>query len=92
MVRPAITSRAWLRRASPCSAAADIPGVYQSVGLAAAADGVFVAGSGIDTVKTWGLRGAFNHNLDPYWNAAIYGAYAQLQYGNAGKVFICGGY
>ena len=68
-----------------------IPGVYQSVGLAAAADGVFVAGSGIDTVKTWGLRGAFNHNWDPYWNTALYGAYAALQYGDAGKLFICGG-
>ena len=68
-----------------------IPGVYQSVGLAAAADGVFVNGSGIDTVKTWGLRGAYNHNWDPYWNSALYGAYAQLQYGDAGKGFICGG-
>ena len=68
-----------------------IPGVYQSVGLAAAADGVFVAGSSIDTVKTWGLRGAYNHNWNPYWNSALYGAYAQLQYGNAGKLFICGG-
>ena len=69
----------------------DMPGVYQSVGLAAAADGMFVAGSGIDTVKTWGMRGACNHNWDPYWNAAIYGAYAQLQYGDASKGFICGG-
>jgi hypothetical protein len=68
-----------------------IPGVYQSVGLAAVADGVFVNGSGIDTVKTWGLRGAYNHNWDPYWNSALYGAYAQLQYGNAGKGFICAG-
>ena len=68
-----------------------IPGVYQSVGLAAVADGVFINGSGIDTVKTWGLRGAYNHNWDPYWNSALYGAYAQLQYGDAGKGFICGG-
>ena len=89
MVRPATISRAWLRRASQCSAAPDIPGVYQSVGLAAAADGVFVDGSGIDTVKTWGLRGAYNHNWDPFWNSALYGAYAQLQYGDAGKGLIC---
>jgi hypothetical protein len=68
-----------------------IPGVYQSVAFAAAADGVFVRGSGIDTVKTWGLRGAYNHNWNPYWNSAIYGAYGELQYGNAGKGFICGG-
>ena len=55
------------------------------------ADGVFVAGTGIDTVKTWGMRGACNHNFDPYWSGAIYGAYAQLQYGDAGRGFICGG-
>ena len=30
------------------------------------------------------MRGAFNHNLDPYWSGAIYGAYAQLKYGNGG--------
>ena len=63
----------------------NVPGAYQSVGLAAVADGVFATGSGIDTVKTWGLRGAYNHNWNPYWNSALYGAYAQLQYGNAGK-------
>ncbi len=66
------------------------PFAYQSIGLAAAADGVFVNGSGIDTVKTWGLRGAYNHNWNPYWNSALYGAYAQLQYGDAGVRFICG--
>ena len=32
------------------------------------------------------MRGAFNHNFDPYWSGAIYGAYAQLQYGNGGAV------
>jgi len=68
-----------------------IPGVYQSIGLAAAADGVFVNGSGIDTVKTWGLRGAYNHNWSPFWNSALYGAYGQLEYGDAGKGFICSG-
>ena len=44
----------------------------------------------MQTVKTWGFRGAYTHNWDPYWNTAIYGAYAQLSYGNAGKTIICG--
>jgi hypothetical protein len=68
----------------------NIPGAYQSVGLAAAADGIYANGTSIDTVKTWGMRGAFNHNWDPYWNSALYGAYAQVQYGGAGKGLICG--
>ena len=67
-----------------------LPGAYQSVALAAAADGVFAAGTGIDTVQTWGLRGAFNHNFDPYWSGAIYGAYAQVDYQGAATSIICG--
>ena len=69
----------------------DIPGVYQSVGLAAVADGVFATGTAIETVKTWGLRGAYNHNWDPYWNSALYGAYAQVDYGSGATALICGG-
>jgi hypothetical protein len=34
-----------------------------------------------ETVKTWGFRGAYTHNWDPYWNTAIYGAYALAQFG-----------
>jgi hypothetical protein len=66
-----------------------VPGAYQSIGLAGVADGVYADGTGIDTVRTWGMRGAFNHNFDPYWSGAIYGAYAQLKYGDAGKTVIC---
>jgi len=60
------------------------------VGLAAVADGAFATGTEIETVKTWGLRGSYNHNWDPYWNSALYGAYAQVQYGNATQGLICG--
>jgi hypothetical protein len=67
-----------------------LAGAYQSVGLAAAADGVFANGTGISSVQTWGFRGAFTHNWDPYWNTAIYGSYAQLKYGNGGAALICG--
>jgi hypothetical protein len=69
----------------------NLPGAYQSVGIAAAADGVFATGTGIDKVTTWGMRGAFNHNWDPYWNSALYGAYAQISYGDAGAALICAG-
>jgi len=66
-----------------------VPGAYQTVGLAAAADGVFATGTSIDTVQTWGMRGAFNHNFDPFWSGAIYGAYAQVNYKGAGTALIC---
>jgi hypothetical protein len=67
-----------------------LPGAYQSIGIAAAADGVFANGTGISTVQTWGMRGAYTHNWSPYWNTAIYGAYAQLKYGNGGTALVCG--
>ncbi|MDA9510904.1 polymerase [Bradyrhizobium sp. CCBAU 11386] len=67
-------------------------GAYQSTGFAGLSDGVFGAGTGIDTVKTWGLRGGYTHNWSPNWASAVYGGYAQLKYGNAGKALICGNF
>jgi len=67
----------------------NLPGAYQSVGLAGAADGVFGPGTSIAKVQTWGMRGAWNHNFDPYWSGAIFGAYAQLKYGNGGSALVC---
>jgi hypothetical protein len=66
-----------------------LAGAYQSTGFAGISDGVFTTGSGIESVKSWGFRGGYTHNWSPYWASAIYGAYAQLQYGGAGKAQIC---
>ena len=63
---------------------------YQSVGFANAPDTVYVTGSQQETVKTWGFRGAYTHNWDPYWNTALYGAYAQAQFGTLAKTTLCG--
>ncbi|MDE5443831.1 porin [Bradyrhizobium sp. CSA207] len=65
---------------------------YQSTGFAGLADGVFGVGTGIDTVKTWGFRGGYSHNWNPNWVTGIYGAYAQLKYGDTGKALICGNF
>ncbi|MBR1085919.1 porin [Bradyrhizobium manausense] len=64
-------------------------GAYQSIGFAGLADGVFGTGTGIDTVKTWGVRGGYTHNWSPNWASAIYGGYASLSYGSTGKTLIC---
>ncbi|MGJ5177275.1 porin [Bradyrhizobium oligotrophicum] len=68
-----------------------VAGAYQSVGFAGVADAVFGAGTGLSTVQTWGMRGAFTHNWDPRWNTALYGAYAQVRYGQTGSSLICAG-
>ncbi|AWM07980.1 porin [Bradyrhizobium symbiodeficiens] len=67
-----------------------LAGAYQSIGFASAPDTVFIAGGSQESIKTWGFRGAYTHNWDPYWNTAIYGAYAGIQYTGASKTFICG--
>jgi hypothetical protein len=72
----------------------NIAGLYQSIGFASAPDVVYVGtnnanGSQLETVQTWGFRGAYTHNWDPYWNTAIYGAYAGVRYGTLGKNTIC---
>jgi hypothetical protein len=63
---------------------------YQSVAAVVAPDTVFITGGQQETVKTWGFRGAYTHNWDPYWNTAIYGAYAAAQFGSGAKTFLCG--
>jgi hypothetical protein len=58
---------------------------YQSVGFGQIADGVYTPGvtDGIKLVDAWGVRGAFNHNWDPYWSSSLFGSYAQVSYGGS---------
>jgi hypothetical protein len=68
-------------------------GAYQSLGIAGVADTVYGTIGGVNTsqqsVTTWGFRGAYTHNWDAYWNTAIYGAYAQLNYNGTGAALVC---
>ena len=57
---------------------------YQSVGFGATTDGVYLPGAagtgGIVLTTAWGLRGAFNHNWDPYWSSSLFGSYSSVRY------------
>ena len=57
---------------------------YQSVGFGATTDGVYMPGAGgtggIALTTAWGVRGAFNHNWDPYWSSSLFGAYSAVRY------------
>jgi hypothetical protein len=68
----------------------NLAGAYQSVAFGVAPDSVFGNGTSQSLVQTWGMRGAFNHNFDPYWSGAIYGAFAAIHYDGLGKSLICG--
>jgi hypothetical protein len=38
------------------------------------------------------MRGAFNHNWDPYWSTSIYGAVAFVDYGAGARNVFCGNF
>jgi hypothetical protein len=67
----------------------NLAGAYQSVGLGIAPDSVFANGTQQQLIQTWGMRGAYTHNWNPYWNTSIYGAYAGVSYNGTAKTLIC---
>ncbi len=61
---------------------------YQSVGFGATTDGVYLptsaGGTGdIKLTEAYGIRGAFNHNWNPYWSSSLYGTYSVVRYNGA---------
>jgi hypothetical protein len=63
-----------------------VGGAYQSIGFGQTSDAVFLpvlnGGTGdLKLVDAWGIRGAFNHNWDPYWSSSLWGSYASVRYG-----------
>ena len=47
------------------------------------------ADGNLHLTSAWGLRGAYNHNWDPYWSSSLFGSYSQVHYDNTAKFFIC---
>jgi hypothetical protein len=72
-------------------------GAYQSIGFGATTDAVFlpVANGGdgsLHLTTAWGVRGAFNHNWDPYWSTSLWGSYSGVRYDGTAKATICANY
>jgi hypothetical protein len=67
---------------------------YQSIGFGVTTDGmylpVFAGGDGsIHLTEAWGVRGAFNHNWDPYWSTSLWGSYAAVRHDAVTKATYC---
>ncbi|MGJ4946882.1 porin [Bradyrhizobium sp. HKCCYLS20291] len=69
----------------------NMAGAYQSLGFAGVSDSVFATGTQQQLTTTYGVRGAFTHNWDPFWNTAVYGSYAAVRYNATAKALICNG-
>jgi hypothetical protein len=70
---------------------------YQSVGFGLTSDAVYlpVAAGGDGTLhltESYGIRGAFNHNWDPYWSSSLFGSYSSVRYDGTAKANICANY
>jgi hypothetical protein len=42
--------------------------------------------------RSWGFRGAYNHNWDPYWSTSLFGGIAGLSYSQTAKQLYCNTY
>jgi Porin subfamily len=72
-------------------------GAYQSIGFGATTDAVylpvFAGGDGsLHLTTSYGVRGAFNHNWDPYWSSSLFGSYSSVRYDGTAKANICAVY
>jgi hypothetical protein len=70
---------------------------YQSVGFGLTSDAVYrpVANGGdgaLHLTDAYGVRGAFNHNWDPYWSSSLFGSYSAVRYDGTAKAGICANY
>jgi hypothetical protein len=74
-----------------------VPGQFASsgtIGFGATTDGVFlpVANGGdgnIHLTTAYGVRGAFNHNWDPYWSTSVWGGAAWVRYDGTAQAEMC---
>jgi Porin subfamily len=74
-------------------------GAYQSVGFGVATDAMWLPafgnGSGavgdgqLHLTTAYGVRGAFNHNWDPYWSTSLFGSYSAVRYDGYTKAVYC---
>jgi hypothetical protein len=63
-------------------------GAFNSFAMGATSDAVYlpIAAGGTGDLKlttAFGVRGAFNHNWDPYWSSSLFGGVGWVRYGGA---------
>jgi len=77
-----------------------VPGQFGSagsIGFGATTDGVYLptafGGDGsIHLTTAYGVRGAFNHNWDPYWSTSLFGGAGWVRYDATASANYCAAY
>jgi Porin subfamily len=69
-------------------------GTGGKIAIGAITDAVYggPTNTGLQMTQSWGFRGAFNHNWDPYWSSSLFGGVVSLDYNNTAKTLWCGTY
>ena len=72
-------------------------GTAGSIGFGPTTDGVWLpaaaGGDGnIHLTTAYGVRGAFNHNWDPYWSTSVFGGAGWVRYDNTARTEYCNAY
>jgi hypothetical protein len=67
---------------------------YRSIGFGSTTDAVWLptvfGGDGsLHLTTAYGVRGAFNHNWDPYWSTSLFGSYAAVRYDDTANATMC---
>ena len=88
-VLPVTCSRAWSRPTLRCTAAAATADIRASALLACPTRFSQNGLTQLELTTSYGIRGAYNHNWDPYWTSSIYGAWAAMSYNTNAKALIC---
>jgi len=70
---------------------------YDTVGFGSTTDAVFLpafaGGDGaLHLTEAYGIRGAFNHNWDPYWSTSVFCSYSAVRYDGTAKANMCAVY
>jgi hypothetical protein len=69
-------------------------GSGQSLAFGATTDGVYLPGAAggdgtIHLTTAYGVRGAFNHNWDPYWSSSLFGGMGWVRYDATAQANYC---
>jgi hypothetical protein len=67
-------------------------GPSNSIGFGATTDGIYAPGGAIDLTTAYGVRGAFNHNWDPYWSSSLFGGVGWVRYDSTAQANYCAAY
>jgi hypothetical protein len=69
----------------------NLPG---KIAIGAITDGVYGGANDaqIQLTQSWGFRGAYNHNWDPYWSSSLFGGVVGVSYNNQAKSLWCSTY